>query len=127
MIAAPAAAARRELDKNRIRSENASGTAGISQILVTIQLMKLPKKANTERRTPNAERRIQKLLPIRRSAFGVRRSVFAFFGSFMSWIVTNICLIPAVPLAFSLLILFLSSSRRAAAAGAAIIGQIIAL
>src|SRR5205085_10739110 len=45
----------------------------------------------------------------------------------MSWIVTNIWLIPAVPLAFSLLILFLSSSRRAAAAGAAIIGQIIAL
>src|SRR5438067_4866330 len=45
----------------------------------------------------------------------------------MSWIVTNTWLIPAVPLAFSLLILFLSSSRRAAAAGAAIIGQIIAL
>src|SRR6478672_2391351 len=45
----------------------------------------------------------------------------------MSWIVTNIWLIPAVPLAFSLLILFLSNSRRAAAAGVAIIGQIIAL
>ena len=45
----------------------------------------------------------------------------------MSWIVTNIWLIPAVPLAFSLLILFLSNSRRAAAAGFAIIGQIIAL
>src|SRR5438874_9335055 len=44
-----------------------------------------------------------------------------------SAIVTNIWLIPAVPLAFSLLILFLSSSRQAAAAGAAIIGQIIAL
>ena len=45
----------------------------------------------------------------------------------MSWLVTNIWLIPAVPLAFSLLILFLSNSRRAAAAGFAIIGQIIAL
>src|SRR6478735_1214795 len=45
----------------------------------------------------------------------------------MSWIVTNIWLIPAVPLAFSLLTLFSSNSRRAAAAGFAIIGQIIAL
>ena len=45
----------------------------------------------------------------------------------MSWIVTNIWLIPAVPLALALLILFLSNSRRAAAAGLAIIGQIIAL
>src|SRR5690349_7450695 len=44
-----------------------------------------------------------------------------------SAIVTNIWLIPAVPLAFSFLILFLSNSRRAAAAGLAIIGQIIAL
>jgi NADH-quinone oxidoreductase subunit L len=44
-----------------------------------------------------------------------------------SSIVTNIWLIPAVPLAFSLLILSLSHSRRAAAAGFAIIGQIIAL
>jgi NADH-quinone oxidoreductase subunit L len=45
----------------------------------------------------------------------------------MSWIVTNIWLIPAVPLAFSLLILFLSNSRRVAAASLAIIGQVIAL
>src|SRR5881394_2135906 len=45
----------------------------------------------------------------------------------MSWLATKIWLIPAVPLAFSLLILFLSNSRRAAAAGFAIIGQIIAL
>src|SRR5438105_10444904 len=44
-----------------------------------------------------------------------------------SAIVTNIWLIPAVPLGLSLLILFLSNSRRAAAAGVAIIGQIIAL
>src|SRR5437773_2975421 len=45
----------------------------------------------------------------------------------MSWPVTNIWLIPAVALAFSLLILFLSNSRRAAAAGFAIVGQTIAL
>jgi NADH-quinone oxidoreductase subunit L len=45
----------------------------------------------------------------------------------MSWIVANIWLIPAVPLAFSLLVLFFPNSRRAAAAGLAIIGQIIAL
>jgi NADH-quinone oxidoreductase subunit L len=45
----------------------------------------------------------------------------------MSWIATNIWLIPVVPLAFSLLTLFSSNSRRAAAAGFAIIGQIIAL
>src|SRR3989440_10580888 len=44
-----------------------------------------------------------------------------------SAIVTNIWLIPAVPLALSVLILFLSNSRGAAAAGVAIIGQIIAL
>src|SRR5215831_9252059 len=45
----------------------------------------------------------------------------------MNWIVTNIWLIPAVPLAFSLLILSLSNSRRSAAAGFAVVGQIIAL
>jgi NADH-quinone oxidoreductase subunit L len=45
----------------------------------------------------------------------------------MSWIVTNIWLIPAVPLALSLLILSLSNSRRIAAAGCAITGQILAL
>ena len=43
-----------------------------------------------------------------------------------SAIVTNIWLIPAVPLALSLLILFLSKSRGTAA-GLAIIGQIVAL
>src|SRR5690348_4298896 len=56
MIASPAAGVRRELDKNRIRRENASGAAGISQILVTIQLMKLLGKTNVQRPTPNAQR-----------------------------------------------------------------------
>ncbi len=45
----------------------------------------------------------------------------------MSWIVTNIWLIPATPLALSLIILSLNGSRRTAAAGFAILGQIIAL
>src|SRR6266480_4086715 len=45
----------------------------------------------------------------------------------MSWIATNIWLIPVVPLAFSLLTMFSSNSSRAAAAGFAIIGKIIAL
>jgi NADH-quinone oxidoreductase subunit L len=44
-----------------------------------------------------------------------------------SWIVTNLWLIPAVPLAASLVILSFAESRRAAAAALAIIGQIIAL
>jgi NADH-quinone oxidoreductase subunit L len=44
-----------------------------------------------------------------------------------SWIVTNIWLIPVVPLAFSLLILSLPNSRRVAAAGLAIGGQIAGL
>ena len=43
------------------------------------------------------------------------------------WIVTNLWLIPAVPLAASLIILSLADSKRAAAAAFAIIGQIIAL
>ena len=42
------------------------------------------------------------------------------------WIVTNLWLIPALPLAASLLILSLDGSRRRAAAGLAIIGQIAA-
>src|SRR5712671_1308907 len=45
----------------------------------------------------------------------------------MSWIVTNLWLIPAVPLAASLIILSLAKSRRNAAAAFAIIGQIVAL
>jgi NADH-quinone oxidoreductase subunit L len=45
----------------------------------------------------------------------------------MSWIVTNLWLIPAVPLAASLIILSLANSRRSAAARLAIIGQISAL
>ncbi|MDQ2824533.1 MAG: NADH-quinone oxidoreductase subunit L, partial [Verrucomicrobiota bacterium] len=44
-----------------------------------------------------------------------------------SWIVTNLWLIPAVPLAASLIILSLANSRRNAAAGLAILGQIVAL
>src|SRR5450432_975086 len=45
----------------------------------------------------------------------------------MTWIVPNLWLIPATPLAASLLILFLASPRKGAAAGLAILGQIIAL
>ena len=65
MIASPAAGARRELDKNKIRRENASGTAGISQILVMIQLMKLWEAANAQRSTPNAQRPSQGEMKIR--------------------------------------------------------------
>src|SRR6202790_471684 len=43
------------------------------------------------------------------------------------WIVTNLWLIPAAPLAASLIILSLASSRRNTAAGLAIVGQIVAL
>jgi NADH-quinone oxidoreductase subunit L len=43
------------------------------------------------------------------------------------WIVTNLWLIPAVPLAVSLMILNLGRSRRSDAAALAIIGQIVAL
>jgi NADH-quinone oxidoreductase subunit L len=43
-----------------------------------------------------------------------------------AWVTTNIWLIPVVPLAASLLILFLSGANRKAAAGVAIGGQIIA-
>jgi NADH-quinone oxidoreductase subunit L len=44
----------------------------------------------------------------------------------MRWIVTSLWLIPAVPLAASLIILSLANSRRSAAAALAIIGQIAA-
>jgi NADH-quinone oxidoreductase subunit L len=44
-----------------------------------------------------------------------------------SWIVTNVWLIPAVPLAASLVILGLANSRRSAAAALAIFGQFAAL
>jgi NADH-quinone oxidoreductase subunit L len=43
------------------------------------------------------------------------------------WIVVHLWLIPAVPLALSLLILSLNKSRRSAAAGLAIAGQVAAL
>jgi NADH-quinone oxidoreductase subunit L len=45
----------------------------------------------------------------------------------MSWLITNLWLIPAVPLAISLVILSLARSRRKSAAALAIIGQAIAL
>ena len=45
----------------------------------------------------------------------------------IQWIVTNLWLIPAIPLAASLIILGLANSRRGAAAALAIIGQIVAL
>ncbi|PYL14818.1 MAG: NADH-quinone oxidoreductase subunit L [Verrucomicrobia bacterium] len=45
----------------------------------------------------------------------------------MSWIVASLWLIPAAPLAASLIILSLANSRRSAAAALAIIGQIAAL
>jgi len=45
----------------------------------------------------------------------------------MSWIVTNLWLIPAAPLAASLIILSLANSRRSIAGALAIIGQIAAL
>jgi NADH-quinone oxidoreductase subunit L len=45
----------------------------------------------------------------------------------MSWIVTNLWLIPAAPFAASLIILSLANSRRSPAAALAIIGQIAAL
>jgi len=45
----------------------------------------------------------------------------------MSWLITNLWLIPAVPLALSLVILSLAKSRRKSAAALAIIGQVIAL
>ena len=44
-----------------------------------------------------------------------------------NWILTHLWLVPAVPLAASLLILSLSNARRRAAAGLAIIGQVTAL
>jgi NADH-quinone oxidoreductase subunit L len=43
------------------------------------------------------------------------------------WIVTNLWLIPSVPLAASLLVLSFANSRRGAAATLAIIGQVVAL
>ncbi|HEY2103823.1 MAG TPA: NADH-quinone oxidoreductase subunit L [Chthoniobacterales bacterium] len=45
----------------------------------------------------------------------------------ISWIVTNVWLIPAVPLVVSLIVLSLAGSRRVAAAGFAVTGQVIAL
>jgi NADH-quinone oxidoreductase subunit L len=44
-----------------------------------------------------------------------------------SWIVSNIWLVPAVPLAASLVILSLANSRRTSAAALAIIGQVVSL
>src|SRR5438094_3250763 len=45
----------------------------------------------------------------------------------MSWPVANVWLIPAIPIAISLVILSLAKSRRQSAAGLAIIGQVVAL
>ena len=45
----------------------------------------------------------------------------------MNWLVNNLWLIPAVPLAISLVILSLANSRRKNAAGLAVAGQIVAL
>src|SRR6266516_5597764 len=45
----------------------------------------------------------------------------------MSWLITNLWLIPAIPLAISLVILSLAKSRRKRAAALAIVGQVIAL
>src|ERR1700682_1340463 len=59
MIASAAPVLRRELAKLKISSEAASGTAGISQRLVTIQGVML-EEANAERRTSNVEHRMQK-------------------------------------------------------------------
>jgi NADH-quinone oxidoreductase subunit L len=44
-----------------------------------------------------------------------------------SWIITNLWLMPAAPLTFSLIILTIANSRRAVAATLAIAGQVIAL
>src|SRR3984893_2107141 len=44
-----------------------------------------------------------------------------------SWITTNLWLIPAIPLAASLVILSLSNARRKSAASLALIGQVVAL
>jgi NADH-quinone oxidoreductase subunit L len=44
-----------------------------------------------------------------------------------SWITTNLWLIPAIPLAASLVILSLSNARRKSAAALAVIGQVVAL
>jgi NADH-quinone oxidoreductase subunit L len=44
-----------------------------------------------------------------------------------SWIITNLWLIPAIPLVASLVILSLSSARRRSAAALAVIGQVVAL
>ena len=45
----------------------------------------------------------------------------------MNWLVTNLWLIPAAPLAISLVILSLANSRRKSAAGLALTGQIVPL
>src|SRR6266446_5000414 len=45
----------------------------------------------------------------------------------MSWLITNLWLIPAIPLAISLVILSLARSRRKSAAALAVIGQVVAL
>jgi NADH-quinone oxidoreductase subunit L len=45
----------------------------------------------------------------------------------MSWLITHLWLIPAVPLAISLVILSLANSSRKSAAALAVIGQVVAL
>src|SRR5436853_4559267 len=57
---------------------------------------------------------------------GVERWIFSLSSTMIS-IVDDIWLIPAVPLAASLIIISVSNSRRRSAAGLAVLGQIIAL
>jgi NADH-quinone oxidoreductase subunit L len=45
----------------------------------------------------------------------------------MSWLITNLWLIPAVPLAISLVILSLANSGRKSAAALAVVGQVVSL
>jgi NADH-quinone oxidoreductase subunit L len=58
---------------------------------------------------------------------GVGRWAFASSADMTSWIITNLWLMPAAPLTFSLIILTIANSRRAVAATLAIAGQVIAL
>jgi NADH-quinone oxidoreductase subunit L len=58
---------------------------------------------------------------------GVGRWAFASSADMTSRIITNLWLMPAAPLTFSLIILTIANSRRAVAATLAIAGQVIAL
>jgi NADH-quinone oxidoreductase subunit L len=58
---------------------------------------------------------------------GVERWAFSFFSKMTPWIVPHLWLIPAIPLAASLVILSLNKSRRSAAAVLAVLAQIAAV